>query len=262
MSGQRKKKSTAQVRAQAQKAQKTTATNDAATSTAPESTAAAESAAPASSAPAQTQKMTSSRSSVKGSRQTARSKYEKNKREMQLIKIGSAILAGILVIAIGFGVYNWAQDRDLNQAPEAAVTDYTYPGSQHTEGAVEYSEHPPVGGMHDSVWYTCQYYDSAIRTENAVHSLEHGAVWITFDPDLPQDQQDRIKNISEEQGYILASPMEGLPAPVVASTWNHQIQLQSADDDDLMRFIATYKQGPDTPEPGASCTGITNPEGV
>jgi hypothetical protein len=116
--------------------------------------------------------------------------------------------------------------------------------------------------MHDSVWYTCQYYDTAIRTENAVHSMEHGAVWITFDPNLPQDQRDQIKRLAEEQAYIIASPMEGLPSPVVASSWNNQIQLESANDPDLRRFIGTYKQGPDTPEPGASCTGITNPEGI
>jgi hypothetical protein len=95
-----------------------------------------------------------------------------------------------------------------------------------------------------------------------VHSLEHGAVWITFDPNLPQDQRDQIRALTEEQAYVLASPMEGLPSPVVASSWNNQIQLESASDPDLRRFIATYKQGPDTPEPGASCTGIDNPEGI
>jgi hypothetical protein len=208
------------------------------------------------------QPVSSSRSSVKGTRQSARSRYEKNKRDLRMMKIGSGILAAILIIAIGYGIYDWAQNRGLDEAPEAAVSTYTYPGSEHTEGPVQYTEHPPVGGMHDSVWYTCQYYDTAIRTENAVHSMEHGAVWITFDPNLPQDQRDQIRDITEEQAYIIASPMEGLPSPVVASSWNNQIQLESASDPDLRRFIATYKQGPDTPEPGASCTGIENPEGI
>jgi hypothetical protein len=208
------------------------------------------------------QKVSSTRGSVKGSRQSARTRYEKNKRDLQIIKIGSAILAGILVIAIGYGVFNWAQDRNERTEPEGAIATFSYPGSEHTEGPVQYAEHPPVGGMHDSVWYTCKYYDTTIRTENAVHSLEHGAVWITFDPNLPQDQRDQIRALTEEQAYVLASPMEGLPSPVVASSWNNQIQLESASDPDLRRFIATYKQGPDTPEPGASCTGIDNPEGI
>ncbi|MEZ4495267.1 MAG: DUF3105 domain-containing protein [Thermomicrobiales bacterium] len=249
MSGQRKKKAPAQNRPQPK-------------TTTPVADPVASDASASQASSGSTQELTSSRGSVKGSRQTARSKYEKNKREMQMIKIGSGILAAVLVIAAAFGVYNWAQDRDLNQAPEGEVTSYTYVGNSHTESPVVYDQTPPVGGAHDSVWYTCQYYDTAIRTENAVHSLEHGAIWITFDPNLPNDQKNAIKNIADEQGYILASPMEGLPAPVVASSWNHQILLQDANDDDLKRFIATYKQGPDTPEPGASCSGITNPEGV
>ena len=261
MSGQRKKKTPAQVQAQSRQAQSTAPTPES-VETGAEAIIDEVPDVAVGESTATTQNLSSSRGSVKGSRQNARSKYEKNRREMQFVKIGSGILAAILLIAIGYGVYNWAQDRDLNQAPEGAIADYSYPGSQHTEGPVEYTENPPVGGVHDSVWYTCQYYDTTIRTENAVHSLEHGAIWITFDPNLPQDQKDHIKNLTEEQGYIIASPVEGLPSPVVASSWNHQIQLQDANDDDLRRFIATYKQGPDTPEPGASCTGITNAEGV
>lgn len=256
MSGQRKKKPAPQNRPQPKP------TTEPVAEAVGDAPVPVETVGEASSPAAEKQALISSRGSVKGSRQNARSRYEKNKREMQLLKIGSGILAAILVLALGFGVYNWAQDRTLNQAPEGTVAKYTYPGSNHQEGAIEYAEHPPVGGEHDSVWYTCQYYDTAIRTENAVHSLEHGAVWITFDPNLPQDQKDKIKSIADGQSYIIASPMEGLPTPVVASSWNNQILLESADDDDLMRFIRTYKQGPDTPEPGASCVGITNPEGI
>lgn len=203
-----------------------------------------------------------SRGSVKGSRQTARTRYEKNKREMRMLKIGSGILAVIVLIALGFGIRNWAQEREFDQEPEKTVSSYTYAGAQHSDSPITYAENPPVGGEHDNVWYTCQYYDAPIRTENAVHSLEHGAIWITFDPNLSQSDRDKIKSLTEGQSYIIASPMEGLPAPVVASSWNHQILLDGADDPDLRRFIATYKQGPDTPEPGASCVGITNPEGV
>jgi hypothetical protein len=257
MSGQRKKKPAPQNRpTNAPQPTVPAASSDAGV------TAPVEASGPVAAPAASAQKVDASRSSIKGTRQSARSKYEKNQREMRLIKIGSGILAALLVFGLGYGIYNWAQDRDLNQAPEKTVANYTYPGSEHTEGPVEYAEHPPVGGMHDSVWYTCQYYDTTIRTENAVHSLEHGAVWITFDPNISQEDRDKIRSITEEQSYIIASPMEGLPSPVVASSWNHQIQLDSASDPDLRRFIATYRQGPDTPEPGASCSGITNPEGI
>ena len=155
-----------------------------------------------------------------------------------------------------------SEASEFEQEPVKPVAHFDYPGYEHSDGPVQYVEHPPVGGVHDYEWYTCQYYDVILRSENAVHSLEHGAVWITFDSGLPDEQKALIKSITEEQGYILASPMLNLPAPVVASSWNNQILLEGADDPDLRRFIAIYKQGPDTPEIGASCTGITEPGGA
>ena len=59
------------------------------------------------------------------------------------------------------------------------------------------------------------------------------------------------------QTCVLASPYEGLDAPVVASAWGKQLRLESADDSELESFIRTYHQGPQTPEPGAACTGGT-----
>ena len=73
-------------------------------------------------------------------------------------------------------------------------------------------------------------------------------------PALPAEQIDILRGKAEEP-YMLVSPYEGLTSPVVASSWNHQIQLDSADDERLDQFIRAFKQGPDTPEPGALCFG-------
>ena len=45
---------------------------------------------------------------------------------------------------------------------------------------------------------------------------------------------------------------------MVASAWGKQISLDGADDPDLESFIRAYQQGPQTPEPGAVCTGGTS----
>jgi uncharacterized protein DUF3105 len=88
--------------------------------------------------------------------------------------------------------------------------------------------------------------------------LEHGAVWITYRPDLSQDQKDRLQEIVEGQECLLASPYPGLDAPIVASAWGAQLRLEDADDENLQRFIGSYLRGPQTPEPGAACTGGTS----
>jgi hypothetical protein len=96
---------------------------------------------------------------------------------------------------------------------------------------------------------------SPIANENAVHSLEHGAVRITYMPDLPQEQVDRLRAMAREDGYLIVSPYPGLLAPVVASAWGLQLRLDSAESPGLEQFIRAFRQGPQTPEPGASLAG-------
>ena len=141
------------------------------------------------------------------------------------------------------------------KSPEGVKTYNVGPSAVHTEGEVDYEQSPPAGGEHNPVWQNCGYYAEPVRDENAVHSLEHGAVWITYSPDLSEDEVERLRDIAESQTYILVSPYEGLPSPVVASAWSKQLSLESAEDPDLERFIGAYRQGPQTPEPGAVCTG-------
>jgi hypothetical protein len=174
-----------------------------------------------------------------------------------MLKISGLALVALVIGAVLVGVKGWADDRELSRPPENVVA-YTNVSGDHTPDAVQYDVVPPAGGPHDPVWQNCGFYDQPVRSENAVHSLEHGAVWITYDPALPADQIDTLRKLAEEQDYLVVSPFPGLPAPVVASSWNHQVQLESADDIGLRQFIRVYKQGPDTPEPGASCSGGTD----
>jgi Protein of unknown function (DUF3105) len=153
-----------------------------------------------------------------------------------------------------------ARQQSGSAAPNEVKTYDVGPAGQHTSGDVDYEQSPPVGGEHNPVWQNCGYYDKPVRDENAVHSLEHGAVWITYSPDLPQDQITDLKNIAEDRSYILVSPYPDLPSdtPVVASAWGKQEGLDGAKDPDLESFIQAYRQGPQTPEPGAVCTGGTS----
>jgi hypothetical protein len=129
------------------------------------------------------------------------------------------------------------------------------PAGQHTEAEVDYPQSPPAGGDHNPVWQNAGFYEEPVRNETAVHTLEHGAVWITYQPDLSQEQQAAIRELVEGQTCMLASPYPGLDSPVVASAWGKQLRLEVAESPDLDRFVQAYLQGPQTPEPGAACTG-------
>ena len=133
----------------------------------------------------------------------------------------------------------------------------TFPNQEagHTTGPVTYNVIPPTGGRHHPSWLNCGVYTEPVANENAVHSLEHGAIWITYQPDLPAEQVEQLREITRQSGYRLLSPFPDLPAPIVASAWGYQIQLEQADDPRLLQFIRRYEQNPEGPEPGAPCTG-------
>ncbi|TYP85875.1 DUF3105 domain-containing protein [Blastococcus xanthinilyticus] len=134
---------------------------------------------------------------------------------------------------------------------------YEYEGGQHVTTPVEYEQSPPVGGEHDPYWADCtgSVYDVDIRHENAVHSLEHGAVWITYNPDEVSD--DDVATLAELVDGVsgrMLSPYEGLDSAVSVQSWGEQVKVDSADDQRIKQFadLMTYKSG-DFPEPGATC---------
>jgi len=168
------------------------------------------------------------------------------------------MVVGVLVVAVlaAFVIALVLDLRSGGDGSQGGVEDVDVgPAGQHTEADVDYPQSPPAGGDHNPIWQNAGFYEEPVQNETAVHTLEHGAVWITYQPDLPQEQQDAIRELVEAQTCVLASPYEGLDAPVVASAWGKQVALDGADDPDLESFIGAYLQGPQTPEPGAACTG-------
>ena len=185
---------------------------------------------------------------------------EKRQKEKLYTRIGLGAVAVLLLAAIGFGIYQWSQDRDLNQIPAGVITytDAVWTDRNHSDdyaGWPDLDKHPPVGGTHSPTPQQCGFYDKPIGNGHAIHSLEHGAVWITYKSDLPQDQIDELKKLAQDD-YILVSPYDTQPSPVVATSWDHQLNLQSAFDKDLDRFIRVFKNSPKyTPEYRAACSG-------
>jgi hypothetical protein len=121
----------------------------------------------------------------------------------------------------------------------------------HREGTISYPQTPPVGGIHNPVWMPCGFYDQPVPNERAVHSLEHGAVWITYRPDLPQAEIDALATLARNRNLVLVSRWdEGLPSPLVVTGWGRQLRLETAADPRLAEFIRLYaNQGPEINAP-------------
>jgi hypothetical protein len=131
----------------------------------------------------------------------------------------------------------------------------------HTTADVPYTQIPPVGGPHDPRWQNCGFYPRPVRAENAVHSMEHGAVWITYRPSLPETDRAAVRAAVGTSPYVLASPYPGLPGTVVLSSWGYQLRLDRVDPDRIGQFIRAFAGSVRVPEPAGTCTnGIGNPK--
>lgn len=142
------------------------------------------------------------------------------------------------------------------------VLTQTYQGSRHVKSnqRVAYDQSPPFGGPHDGSWAACNgvVYPRAVRSENVVHSLEHGAVWVTYNPDrVTGDAVRALATKVQGQPYTVLSPYPGLTSAVSAQSWGHQLAVNGVGDPRIDQFIRALRQNPNThPEAGASCEAL------
>ncbi len=139
--------------------------------------------------------------------------------------------------------------------PELAGVEVVHvDGNDHTDAEVDYGRTPPAGGPHNRAWVNCGFYADEVPEEMAVHSLEHGAVWIAYDPELNDDDVEVLHDLARADDKLLVSPVEGMGSPVVATAWARQLELEAVDDARLAQFIARYRDA-NAPENGGPCSG-------
>ncbi len=145
-----------------------------------------------------------------------------------------------------------------DRIPGIVVTTTPISRDHNDDLRIPFGELPPNGGVHNSVWQNCRSYDDPVRPEHAVHSLEHGAVWITYQPGLAADQVDVLESYTGGGRFVLVSPFPNQRSPIVLTAWGYQLELDAADDSRVAEFVDTFDRGPQTPEPGATCSNGKN----
>jgi hypothetical protein len=157
-------------------------------------------------------------------------------RRRRIVKWGAGVLGALLLLIFGFMILSAT-------------------GGNHTLRSVTYAQVPPNSGNHSPVWQICGFYSEPVGDEHAVHSLEHGVVWITYRPDLPSDQIELLREFSANQEHLIISPYPGMLSLVVVSAWGHQQAFDSLDMTALATVVEDLRNSPDAPEPGGSCEG-------
>lgn len=195
--------------------------------------------------------MTKKRNSLPSSRwKTTKSRQP----QRQLPMWAWLTLGGFLAVSLVLGLFYLGQ-QGVAKINIEGLTVLPDPGAGHEEGDIVYPEDVPVGGPHNPTWQNCGSYAEPVRTENVIHSLEHGAVWIAYQPDLPAEQVEILRDLVRGESLVVLAPKPGLADPIVATAWRVQLRLTDAADERLPLFLKRYQRGPYAPEPGASCAG-------
>jgi hypothetical protein len=176
-------------------------------------------------------------------------------------------LVALAVVVFGYAYMkisaaNAWKPSDSNKDPSndiPGIVKVDYKQGQHVTATqrVAYDHSPPFGGPHDNAWANCTgfVYPNPVRSENMVHMLEHGAVWIAYNPDqIKGGDLDKLRNRVSGQDFIALSPYPNLDKPVSLQSWGHQLKVDNADDERIDQFIKSLKRNNNTfPEPGATC---------
>jgi hypothetical protein len=154
------------------------------------------------------------------------------------------------------GIYVGAYTPATAESP-ASYVDFKAALHINADQRVAYNRFPPVGGPHDGTWANCTgiVYNAAVRNENMVHTLEHGAVWITYNPDtISASDLDLLTSLVDGQPYTSLSPYPGLDSPIALQAWAHQLKVDSASDERVTQFLTALRQNRWVyPETGATC---------
>ncbi|WP_031084465.1 DUF3105 domain-containing protein [Streptomyces sp. NRRL WC-3549] len=193
------------------------------------------------------------------------------------IGVSALVVAGLL----GFGSYTLLERSEASERTgDSTAQDAKQPGQErpapadgpiagektwdakeltrnHVTTDVTYPMEPPVGGDHNPAWLNCDgvVYEKAVPNVNAVHALEHGAVWVTYNGKAADADVRKLASRVESTPYSLMSPYEGQAGTIMLTAWGKQVTVDGADDGRVAQFFAQYVQGAQTPEPGAPCTG-------
>ncbi|MFI6640111.1 DUF3105 domain-containing protein [Streptomyces sp. NPDC050504] len=181
------------------------------------------------------------------------------------IGLSVVVVAGL----VGYGSYALLEESDKKEKQQEKVAtmakqpisaekswDAKKLGRNHVQQAVTYPMKPPVGGDHNQVWMNCDgdVYEKPVPDVNAVHSLEHGAVWVTYNEKAPKADVKKLGEKVEKTTFSLMSPVPDQAGAIMLSAWGKQLTVDSADDPRVDQFFTKYVRGAQTPEPGAPCT--------
>lgn len=158
------------------------------------------------------------------------------------------VVACILIFA--FIIYSANKQNEKLSQPLFGITQEIQ-GQQHVQrGQVDEVQDPPTSGDHygDGVAGP-GIHEEPVDDGLMVHSMEHGAVVLHYDPEkLAENQINQLKDIftKEFKGKKIMMPRQGMSAPIIMTSWGQILKLNEADQEQMITFMETNNdRGPE-----------------
>ena len=182
-------------------------------------------------------------------REQRRLDVQREKR-MRMIRIwgpiGVAVIGLIIFAALRLG--------NVKEIEGVTIVSSAQSNQHDSELHIEFGGLPPMGGPHNPIWENCGIYDTPVLPEHAIHSMEHGAVWISYHPDISDADLLTLQDLARGDNYLLLAPYPDLAANIVLTVWDRQLAIESPGDDRIEQFIDGYRRTRG-PESAAQCNG-------
>lgn len=184
-----------------------------------------------------------------------REKRREEQRELQRLQQKkssrqSAVKWAVAIIAIIFVIYGLFLliSRTVTQRPGESIAiqgrEHIPVGSEHPE----YNSNPPTSGSHDAQPTDWGVYQKELKDENVIHSMEHGGIWISYQPSIDDEMKEKLEAIGKKySGSVVVSPRAKNDSLIALASWGRLEKLSSFDKERIVEFIKRNKNK--SPEP-------------
>lgn len=177
---------------------------------------------------------------------------QQEKKEKTIIKIRNIALMIVLIFLIFLGYFLFTrktpEEVEFEKQIEAVsldqkVEEFAIEGRSHVSASaqVEYKTNPPTSGSHLAQAINWGIYNQEIDDKAALHSLEHGGIWISY-KDLTDGEIQQLQKIAQRNSQsVVLNPRAANDNRIVVASWGRMMKLENVDEALIQKYIDTFK---------------------
>ena len=146
------------------------------------------------------------------------------------------ILVILIIVSAIYGIIILIKNVDKTIPGESVPilgSNHIQTGAEHEE----YNSNPPTSGSHYAQAPGWGIYSEELEDEQAIHSLEHGGIWISY-KNLDEPSIEKLENIAKKfSKRVILSPREENDVSISVASWGRLMKLDEIDVDLIEDYI-------------------------